>query len=105
MVRRRSPIRAAAASHSAASGDPSGKRPHSSSRDSPSSPAQGVHVLALSIAEWFSGWPAIGSPYPLIVYAKIAVGRSAVRVSASVCMTSTMSWPPRSRMRVPTAPW
>ena len=89
VVRRRSPIRAAAASHSAASGDPSGKRPHSSSRDSPSSPRRASTCSPLSIAEWFSGWPAIGSPYPLIVYAKIAVGRSDVRVSARVSCTST----------------
>ena len=78
---------------------PAGKPAHGSAMSPPSSRASCAHCSSDMSAEWLAGWPWVGSPRALIVYAKITAGRSrdaSARLKAS--SRSARSWPPRSAM-------
>ena len=55
------------AAHSSASGEPGSKDAHGSSGSAPSFAASSRYWSWLSSAEWFAGWPSVGSVQPLIV--------------------------------------
>ncbi len=59
--------RAAASAHSRASAEPSSNAAHGSSAAVSSALASSANCSSESSAEWFAGWPSVGSRQPLSV--------------------------------------
>ena len=88
--------RSAAAARASAAGVPSSNFCQGSSGSMPEAAASSPICAPVSWAAWLPGWPSVARPRPLIVYAKMTVGRvSSMRPNASTSWAR--SWPARSR--------
>ena len=88
--------RAAVSEHTRAASVPFANRCQGSSSDMPDAVASSCICSSVSCAAWLLGCPSIDRPRPLIVYAKITVGR-VLSIFLNVACSSFRSWPPRSR--------
>lgn len=88
--------RFAVSAHRRAAADPSSNRAQGASASAPSRGASSAIWSAVRRDEWFCGWPSLGRPWPLTVYAKITVGLVS-SMASNASPRVPRSWPPRLR--------